>query len=31
MSIAGQSVFTLLLGMLLGYYLLPILRSKLGV
>ncbi len=31
MTIGGMSVFTLLVGLLLGYYFLPLLRSKLGV
>ncbi len=31
MNIAGHSLITLIIGLLLGYYLLPVLRGKLGV
>lgn len=31
MQIAGQSVFTLLIGILLGLYVVPALRARLGI
>lgn len=31
MSIAGQSVITLILGALIGMYLIPVVRARLGV